>query len=97
MEEYLSKNDLIEGEYYVYDYIHYYAIGKCLKSSSTHAACIGGEDTNYNGGNSLWRDNSFTGAKKFRLATLEQKHWLNVCIEADKYIPYEEAMKTYTE
>lgn len=97
MEEYLSKNDLIKGECYVYDYIHYYVIGKCLKSSSTNAACVGGEDTNYNGGNSLWRDGSFTGAEKFRLATPEQKHWLNECIKADTYISYEEAMKTYVE
>lgn len=93
----MSKNDLIEGEYYVYDYIHYYVIGKCLRSSSTNATCIGGEDTNYNVGNSLWRDGSFTGAVKFKPATLEQQHWLNVCIKADKYITYKEAMETYIE
>ena len=93
----MKKQDLIKGEYYVYDYIQYYAIGKCLKSGSVNASCIAGKDTNYNSGNNLWKDGNFGGAVKFKPATPEEKHWLNKCIEADKYIPYEEAMKTYVE
>lgn len=39
---------------------------------------------------------SYHGWKKdIKLATPEQKHWLNECIKADKYISYEEAMKTF--
>lgn len=30
-----------------------------------------------------------------RLATPEEKHWLNECIKADKFITYEEAIKTF--
>lgn len=31
----------------------------------------------------------------YRLATSEEKHWLNTCIKQDKYITKEEAMKTF--
>lgn len=30
-----------------------------------------------------------------RMATSEEKHWLNTCIEQDKFITFEEAMKTF--
>lgn len=32
-----------------------------------------------------------------REASLEECHWLNCCIQADKFIPYEEAMKTFNQ
>jgi len=32
----------------------------------------------------------------FRNTTLEEKHWLNECIRLNKYISFDEAMKTYT-
>lgn len=33
--------------------------------------------------------------RTYRLATPEEKHWLNCCITADKFITFEEAMKSF--
>ena len=33
--------------------------------------------------------------EKLRIATPEEKHWLNECIRLNKYISFDEAMKTY--
>ncbi len=33
--------------------------------------------------------------KNIRLATEEETHWLNCCIENNKFIEFEEAMKTF--
>lgn len=42
--------------------------------------------------------NGFGGGFKHdqnRLATSEEKHWLNVCITNNKFITFKEAMKTF--
>src|SRR5690349_9989428 len=33
--------------------------------------------------------------ERLKLATLEEKHWLETCIKLDKFITFEEAMKTF--
>jgi len=42
----------------------------------------------------LYRNGGFS-YDNIRLATPEEKHWLNTCIEQDKFITFEEAMKTF--
>jgi hypothetical protein len=37
------------------------------------------------------------GLSDIQIATFKEKHWLNECIKADKFISYEEAMKTFKE
>ena len=39
--------------------------------------------------------NFTTETLQWSLATPEEKHWLNTCIEQDKFITFEEAMKTF--
>lgn len=43
----------------------------------------------------FWMENSPAAEKNIRLATPEEKHWLDWCILANKYVEYEEAMKHY--
>lgn len=43
----------------------------------------------------LYKNNSFACKDKIRLATLEEIHWLNCCIELKYAIPFEEAMKSF--
>lgn len=40
-----------------------------------------------------WVDNQFKG--NITKANKEEEHWLNECIKADKFIPYEKAIKTF--
>ena len=79
----ISKEDLVEGEIYLYDDRHIAIYPK--------------------GGNVHLNPNSFTPEKEWmwnldiKNTTPEQKHWLNECIKADKFIPYDEAMKSFFE
>lgn len=45
-------------------------------------------DSNYMTNSSHGHDNS-------RLASIQEKHWLNLCIEQNKYIPRLEALKLF--
>ena len=42
-----------------------------------------------------YNGNSFSCDKNIRLATEEEIHWLNCCIEQHKFIKYDEAMLTF--
>lgn len=43
----------------------------------------------------FWMKNRPSAVKNIRLATLEEKHWLNTCIILNKYVSFEDAMKYY--
>lgn len=43
----------------------------------------------------FWMENKPAAEKNIRLATPEEKHWLDWCILANKYVEYEEAIKHY--
>lgn len=43
----------------------------------------------------FYRVNSFSCNKNTRVATIEEKQWLEACIEANKYISKEEALKNF--
>lgn len=85
----LKIDDLIEGEYYQYIYSDYYLIGKCLKSKSSLASAI--NPKNYN----FWINGSFGACNEFKLATSEEKKWLNICIYQNKFIDASELNKYF--
>ena len=88
--EYIKKEELIIGEVYTHkngnicrcDQItNMYIIGKHLGNNRNEF-----RQPPKNPGNFL--------INHMRLATSEEKHWLNCCITANKFITFEEAMKT---
>lgn len=84
----LKPDDYYYGEYYDFE-------GWCIVKGSP---AIGARPNIYIRESSYYTytaDNKCVADKNIRLATLEEIHWLDVCIEANKYIEYEEAMKTY--
>ncbi len=87
----LEKKDLIIGEVYKHEngnLVKYQFDGDI--NGKIKGSYIG------NNANKFYKqpDNNFT-ISCLKLATPEEKHWLNTCIEADKFISYEEAMKTF--
>lgn len=81
----ITKENLIKGEYYKCGTTNIFIWG--INDSSFH---LGNNCTTFSvgGGN-------FSNAE--RLATDEERHWLNMCIEANKYIEYEEAILTFNQ
>ena len=43
----------------------------------------------------FWQESNNYSSCVTRIATKEEEHWMNEMIKADKFIPYEEAMKTF--
>jgi len=89
--EYIKKEELIEGEIYTHEK------GNIFRCDQINNTIICGKYINItqnvfrkppeNPGN-FW-------IKEIRLATSEEKHWLESCITADKFITFKEAMKTF--
>lgn len=80
----ITKADLIVGEYY--------------KCSTTNIFIWGIGDSSFYLGNycttfSAEGGGVFSDAE--RLATDEERHWLDTCIKANKFIPYNEAILSY--
>lgn len=85
----MEYNELIKNEIYTHlngNIVRYENLNSFNKVCGIH---IGGfkSDLYYNNGN--------FNIKELKLATSEEKHWLNSCITADKFITFEEAMKTF--
>ena len=85
----MEYNELIKNEIYTHlngNIVRYENLNSLNKVCGIH---IGGfkSDLYYNNGN--------FNIKELKLATSEEKHWLNSCITADKFITFEEAMKTF--
>ncbi len=93
--EYIKKGELKEGEIYKIfnDNIKKYVYFKQNYSTNNQIHHLGfiSEYNNYyvkEGYHGLLNPN-------FEITTSEEKHWLNSCIERDKFITFEEAMKTF--
>jgi len=91
--EYIKKEDLIEGEIYThqngnivkYQYLNNYdrLCGKFIN-----------KDQNYFISDLQQRPANFT-ITELKLATSEEKHWFETCITANKFITFDEAMKSF--
>lgn len=81
----MNKNEIKKGEIYT--------------SNETNNICMWNErDSEYYIGNKqtmFCRGDGGFHSVTLRNATPEEKHWLNICIEQDKFISYDEAMKTF--
>lgn len=97
--EYIKK-ELIEGEIYYVSTNNFWMIGLVTKSNNG--------DNCYDSfrGNAIYisKDEDFNKdeswcyeaiGRTYRLASSEEKHWLNECIKLDKFITFEEAVKTF--
>ena len=89
--EYIKKEELIIGEVYTHKNGN---ICRCDQITNMHiiGKHLGNNRDEFrqppkNPGNFL--------INRMRLATSEEKHWLNECIKLDKFITFEEAMKTF--
>lgn len=92
----MKKHELIENEIYICNTITYgiylmKAVGDLI--SCCNAIQI---TNNYYVKNCTFkRESNIHKAFTFKLATPEEKHWLNNCIKEDKFITFEEAVKTF--
>ena len=98
--EYIKKEELTEGEIYHVQDGDFWMIGLVTKSNN-------GDNGHYSfRGNATFiskelkfeKDQSWcykANRRTYRLATPEEKHWLESCITVDKFITFEEAMKTF--
>jgi len=84
----LKTEDLIAGKYYRFDYDDSFGIGICLKNGSKCCKPIIYSSKSYYSINTPCV-NKITEADK------KEIHWLNEAKKANKFIPYEEAMKTF--
>ena len=100
--EYIKKEELKDGEiYYVSTTYGFWMIGLVTKSNNGDNSCdsFRGNATYIDKEeeelikDSSWCYEAFD--RTYRLATLEEKHWLETCIKVDKFITFEEAMKTF--
>jgi len=85
--EYIKKEELIKGE--IYKNTGNNIIFKCINDKTSQG--IGFRIIN----KCFARNNWFSSNPEYLLATSEEKHWLNCCITANKFITFEEAMKTF--
>ena len=99
--EYIKKEELIEGElYYVSTTYGFWMIGLVTKSNNGDNSndAFRGNATFISERLEFNKDQSWcykANHRTYRLATPEEKHWLNCCITADKFITFEEAMKSF--
>ena len=100
--EYIKKEELKDGEiYYVSTTYGFWMIGLVTKSNNGDNSCdsFRGNATYIDKEeeelikDSSWCYEAFD--RTYRLATSEEKHWLNEAIRLNKFITFEEAMKTF--
>jgi len=84
--EYIKKEELIEGEIYVFDNKF---INK-IQNGHLNIKCWISIPGEY-----FYKKSSNNQTNNIINATSEEKHWLNTCIKQDKFITFEEAMKTF--
>ena len=87
--EYIKKEELKDGDIFVSQMSHHHFLNKYGTGYSLH---LNLDNTIKN--QVLYRNGGFA-YNNMRLATSEEKHWLNECIKLDKFITFEEAMKTF--
>jgi len=85
----MKKEELIVGEYYLGSYEHdYIMIYDGKEECYSHFIEI--KQRRYNNNGSFRIKGSFSKFKYKRLATQEEKNWLDACIQAEKFIPLDE-------
>jgi hypothetical protein len=84
--EYIKKEELIEGEIYVFDNKF---INK-IQNGHLNIKCWISIPDEY-----FYKNSSNNQTNNIINATSEEKHWLNEAIKLDKFITFEEAMKTF--
>ena len=97
--EYIKKEELIKGEIYHVQDGDFWMIGLVTKSNNgDNNWSLRGDATYITSKNKFEINTSWaykSDTRTYRLATPEEKHWLNCCITANKFITFEEAMKTF--
>ena len=84
----MKKEDFVIGEFYTH------TNGNIVRwDCITGGKHLGNKSTDFNSKTS----GNFTPGEDLRKASKKEKHWLTCCIEANKFIKYEEAMKTFKE
>lgn len=91
--EYIKKEDLIKGEIYTHqngNIVKYEFLNLDNQVCGKH---IGQNKTRFC--SDMIKHQGLFKIKELRLATPEEKYWLKTCIEQDKFITFEEAMKSF--
>lgn len=91
--EYIKKEELIKGEIYTHlngNIVKYQYLDNTNNVCGSHI----GENKNRFVSDLSIHTGSFN-ITELKLATSEEKHWLNTCIKLDKFITFEEAMKSF--
>lgn len=97
--EYIKKEELIKGEVYHVKDGNFWMIGLIIKGNNgRNDYSLRGDATYITSANKFkinecWAYKSKT--RTYRLATPEEKHWLESCILANEFIEFDEAMKTF--
>lgn len=87
----MNKKDLKKDDYYYAEYFYTNNNGNyCIVKGTT-----GARYNLYTKNNSFYSQNDCMARFNIRLATIEEKHWLDCCIANKKFISKEEAMKTF--
>lgn len=89
----MEIKDLKEGE--IYSCIHHSVsdVDRCIFKATDNNHIV--SRLTY-GQSKFWNSSNFNQSlSKIQKATEEEKHWLNKCIKANKFIPLEEALKSF--
>lgn len=89
----MEIKDLKEGE--IYSCIHHSVsdVDRCIFKATDNNHIV--SRLTY-GQSRFWNSSNFNHSlSKIQKATEEEKHWLNECIKANKFIPLEEALKSF--
>lgn len=85
--------ELIKGQIYKWHQSHIFMYNGIADKKSTYDVC---KALYYLYGNSLhYQSDNFCSKNGVIEATLEEQHWLEECIKHNKFIDYNDAMKTF--
>lgn len=92
----MELNDIIGGKYYA---AHYTGESHPTIIKALHDGSFRSSTGLYTNSSRLQyyfaKSNSFECENHIRLATLEEIHWLNCCINKNEFVSYSEAMLTF--
>ena len=97
--EYIKKNELIKDKVYYVEDPNHWMIGLVTlpNNGDNNGLALRGRATIITKRKRFSKDTDWCYKdlnRTYRLATPNEKHWLNCCITANKFITFEEAMKT---
>lgn len=88
----MELKDLKSDDYY---YAEYTGDGEFVIVKGTEGTRPNLYVNSERGTTSFWNRNQASAKKNIRLATLEEIHWLDCCIELGHAISFKEAMKSF--